>query len=91
MDQMTLTATITGKVQGVAFRAWTQSEARARGLRGWVRNEAGGSVTALLHGPGDAVAGMVAALHDGPPSARVDSVATAPADPPATGGFEITG
>jgi acylphosphatase len=91
MDEMTVTATITGKVQGVFFRAWTQSEARARGLTGWVRNEADGSVTALLHGPGDAVQAMLSALHDGPQAARVDSVTTAPAPPPVTDGFEITG
>jgi acylphosphatase len=91
MTDMTLTASITGRVQGVAFRAWTQAEARARGLTGWVRNEADGSVSALLHGPRDAVAAMVAALHDGPGAARVDSVKTASTAPPEADGFEITG
>jgi acylphosphatase len=41
---------IEGSVQGVGFRAWTQSEASRLGLRGWVRNEPDGSVAAHLEG-----------------------------------------
>ena len=41
---------IAGRVQGVNFRAWTRDEAERLGLDGWVRNEADGSVTALLAG-----------------------------------------
>ena len=91
MDETVIEAVVTGRVQGVSFRAWTQDEARARGLRGWVRNEADGSVRACIAGPQDVVEGMVAALHDGPPAARVDGVATAPAAPPAGRDFAITG
>ena len=42
---------ITGRVQGVYFRGWTRDEAARLGLDGWVRNEADGSVTALIAGP----------------------------------------
>jgi len=41
---------ISGRVQGVSFRYWTQQEARRAGLTGWVRNEADGSVRVLNRG-----------------------------------------
>jgi acylphosphatase len=82
-------ARITGRVQGVWFRAWTKAEAEARGLSGWVRNEPDGSVAALIAGPEDAVGEMVAALHGGPPRARVDAVEVEPADPPGRDGFHV--
>ena len=88
MDEAIL-ARVTGRVQGVWFRAWTREEAEARGLSGWVRNEADGSVTALISGPGEAVRGMVAALSEGPPAARVTRVETEAADPPDGTGFHI--
>ncbi len=69
---------VSGRVQGVSFRAWTKSEAEARGLVGWVRNEADGSVSALIEGPPDAVATMMKALEQGPPLARVENVSAMP-------------
>ena len=86
---LTLAVRITGRVQGVAFRAWTRGEATARGLSGWVRNMPDGSVRALLHGPESSVRGMVGAMRDGPPAARVDGVETAPGDAPGGPGFRI--
>ncbi|MBM3560268.1 MAG: acylphosphatase [Alphaproteobacteria bacterium] len=66
---------VRGKVQGVFFRAWTQRQARAVGLRGWVRNLSDGeTVEALLIGPADAVAAVEAMLAKGPPQARVREV-----------------
>jgi len=92
MSRTALRVRVTGRVQGVAFRAWTQGQARARGLTGWVRNEADGSVSALIAGEADAVAGMVEALHTGPGLARVESVETESADPALVpDGFAITG
>ena len=80
---------ITGRVQGVGFRAWTRDRARELGLRGWVRNEADGAVTGVMAGPEAAVAGMVEALDDGPRFARVDRLEMADwADDPGVG-FEI--
>ena len=77
---------ITGRVQGVGFRAWTRDRARELGLRGWVRNEADGAVTGVMAGPEAAVAGMVEALHAGPRFARVDRVeVTDGADDPREG------
>ena len=80
---------VRGRVQGVGFRAWTQAEARARGLAGWARNEPDGSVAALVFGPADRVADMVAALHHGPMLARVDRVETRPAARPGGSDFDV--
>ena len=66
--------TISGRVQGVGYRAWVESEATVRRLEGWVRNRRDGSVDAVFAGPGDVVTGMIAACRRGPSSARVDAV-----------------
>ncbi len=66
--------TITGRVQGVWYRGWTVEQAQARGLDGWVRNRADGSVEALVAGPAAAVEALVALCHEGPPAARVTAV-----------------
>ena len=71
---------IRGRVQGVGFRFWTVDGAQALGLRGWVKNEPDGSVTALIAGPDDAMARMLDLFQFGPPGARVTSVITEPAD-----------
>lgn len=80
---------VTGRVQGVGFRAWTRAEAEARRLDGWVRNEADGAVAALLSGPEKGVREMVAALRRGPALARVDRVETEAAEPPEAPGFRV--
>jgi acylphosphatase len=78
---------ITGRVQGVGFRAFVTAEARARGLRGWVRNRRDGSVEALAIGEPDAVAALIERCRRGPPAARVNDVATAPASDDGTSSF----
>jgi acylphosphatase len=65
---------ITGRVQGVGYRAWTIQQASAAGLRGWVRNRADGSVEALIIGSEEAVAVMIEACRSGPHFARVADV-----------------
>lgn len=72
--QTAVIARVTGRVQGVSFRAWTQAEANRRGLTGWVRNETDGSVTTLLCGSENRVAEMIELLHEGPNSAWVAGV-----------------
>jgi acylphosphatase len=64
-------AIVSGRVQGVGFRAWTQIEAEALGLRGWVRNRANGDVEAVLAGPQVAVEALCRLLWRGPPAAQV--------------------
>jgi acylphosphatase len=75
--------TVTGRVQGVGYRAFVSDEASARHLEGWVRNVRDGSVEALLAGPADVVADMVAACRRGPSMARVNAVREEDGDPDA--------
>jgi acylphosphatase len=65
-----------GRVQGVWFRDSCQEEARALGVRGFVRNRADGTVEGEFEGPEAAVERMVAWCHTGPARARVDAVHT---------------
>ncbi len=65
---------ITGRVQGVGYRAWAIETARNLGLRGWVRNRRDGSVELLATGPDDAVAALIEAAHHGPIAARVSEI-----------------
>ncbi len=89
-DARTVKVRVTGRVQGVGFRWWTQQEARRPGLTGWVRNEDDGSVRALLRGPEDAVGRMLERLRHGPPGARVEHVEVEEDDNGDTpSGFEI--
>ena len=65
---------VTGRVQGVFFRAWTQQQARELGVHGWVRNASDGSVEAHLEGDEAAVKALIQRLWEGSPSAAVDNV-----------------
>lgn len=78
---------IEGRVQGVGFRYWVVREARALGLRGWVRNRADGSVEAMAAGAPDALDAFVAACRKGPRGARVDVLQTSDVDVPVEDGF----
>ena len=69
-----LTATITGRVQGVSFRYYTCLEARKLSLTGWVRNERDGSVTAVAEGPLTTLQKLETFLHQGSPHAHVTHV-----------------
>lgn len=74
MVQLTRRLTIHGHVQGVGFRWSLNAEARALGLRGWVRNRRDGSVEALICGTPQTVEALTAWAYRGPPSARVERV-----------------
>jgi len=88
-EQKAIHTRIDGVVQGVSFRAWTQLEAKNRGLKGWVRNEEDGAVTAVIAGESEAVDEMLKALHQGPPAAVVRSVEASSTEPPEDDGFDI--
>jgi acylphosphatase len=78
---------ITGRVQGVGYRAWAIATARHLALRGWVRNRSDGAVEALVAGPAEAVAAMLAACRRGPDAARVLAVAVDDANEDGSIGF----
>ena len=84
-------ATITGRVQGVFYRATCRDEAAARGLSGWVRNDPDGSVEAVFEGPEPDVRAMLDWCRRGPTSAAVENVAVAWETPRGERGFRITG
>ena len=76
-----LHAAITGRVQGVGYRAWVFDRAEALGLAGWVRNRRDGSVEAVFKGEEDKVVRMLDDCWRGPRGAVVAGVvATAVAD-----------
>jgi acylphosphatase len=78
---------ITGRVQGVGYRAWMMQAAGRLGLRGWVRNRSDGGVEALVIGEEDAVARIIEACREGPFGARVADVAVSDANDDASVGF----
>jgi acylphosphatase len=69
-----LHSVITGRVQGVGYRAWTEREADRLRLAGWVRNRRDGSVEAVFKGSEDAVVRMLDGCWRGPRGAKVDNV-----------------
>ena len=65
---------ISGRVQGVAYRASACNVAQAQRLSGWVRNRYDGDVETVVEGGEDAVHRFIAWCHAGPPGARVAAV-----------------
>ncbi|ERH13138.1 MAG: acylphosphatase [halophilic archaeon J07HB67] len=80
---------VSGRVQGVYFRATTRDTARDHGVDGWVRNLADGRVEAVFEGPRDAVDTLVAFCDTGSPAAAVDEVRVDYEDPTGVDGFQI--
>lgn len=65
---------VTGRVQGVAFRAGAQREARRLGLAGSAQNEPDGSVAIEVEGEKAALEAFVAWCGVGPAAARVEGI-----------------
>ena len=80
---------IAGRVQGVAFRAYTIEEAAAKEVTGWVRNSPDGRVEAVCEGERTAVEAMIAWCRKGPPAARVSSVEVIWEEPQGELGFVV--
>ena len=76
---------VSGRVQGVWYRAWTKEQAILRGLSGWVRNRTDGTVEAVFSGNEQTVADMIAACRQGPPLALVYDITEEDADEPESG------
>lgn len=80
---------VTGRVQGVSFRAYTQHKARSLKLSGWVRNCSDGSVELIACGSENALSDLEEWLHDGPDFARVVEVIVEGAEPERFDDFQI--
>jgi acylphosphatase len=80
--------TVSGRVQGVSFRAYAEREARRLGVSGWVRNEPDGSVALHAEGPAEAVEALVDWCRGGPSLARVEGVRVRRGEASGSSGFE---
>lgn len=74
MEKKRVHVFISGRVQGVFFRAYTRDTAIREGVQGWVRNVPDGRVEAVFEGDPDRVDRMVAWCHEGSPLGHVDCV-----------------
>lgn len=67
-------ASVTGRVQGVGYRASAAHEGRRLGVHGWVRNRFDGTVEVAAQGEQAALVSFLVYLRHGPPGARVKTV-----------------
>jgi acylphosphatase len=81
---------VSGRVQGVFFRASTRTEAVRLRLNGYAKNLGDGSVEVLACGDATALDELQRWLHKGPPVARVESVTRLAADETAPHGFQTS-
>ena len=65
---------VSGRVQGVFFRATTRDEANKRGVQGWVKNLRDGRVEAIFEGEEERVKEMIDFCHEGSSASRVEDV-----------------
>ncbi len=78
---------ITGRVQGVGYRAWMIEKATELGVSGWVRNRGDGSVEAVIAGDVAAVEELARLCRRGPRMAEVSSIDEDLAEIPEEPGF----
>jgi acylphosphatase len=81
---------VSGKVQGVGYRAATWDTATLLKLKGWVRNLRDGRVEAVFEGPAPSVAEIIRWCHQGPPAAIVQDVTVAYEPPQGLRNFQVT-
>ena len=80
---------VTGRVQGVFYRAWTREQAQALGVTGWVRNCSDGSVEAHAEGDEQAVEQLITRMREGPAGASVSELKTQTVEPEDFHHFEV--
>jgi acylphosphatase len=85
----TLHITISGRVQGVNYRAATRDIATRLALTGWVRNTSDGNVELTAAGPEPALRQLITWCHQGPPYAAVTDVSVQRMPETTFSGFEI--
>jgi len=74
------TITITGRVQGVFFRDFTQKVAESHDLTGWVRNDPEGTVTVFAQGEEEDLDSLTAKLWQGSEQSKVKDIEKTPAE-----------
>jgi acylphosphatase len=89
MPRVRRRAIVTGRVQGVWYRAFVADAARAAEVAGLARNQRDGSVLVELEGDEHAVHRVLEQLRRGPPLARVDNVAVETLDPVGSTRFDV--
>ena len=90
MGERRVRVLVSGRVQGVFYRASLREEASRRGVAGTVRNLPDGRVQAELQGAPADVEAVLAWCGQGPPSARVSDVEVTELDPvPDARGFRV--
>lgn len=80
---------VSGRVQGVCYRASACDKANALALDGWVRNLADGRVELVAQGEAAAIEELSAWLWDGPPAARVSGVTVCDWNESVAAGFVV--
>lgn len=74
MSRAVVNLVVSGKVQGVGYRAWTVKTANVLKLSGWVRNLANGDVEILAVGDASALGELESQCAQGPTFAKVSNV-----------------
>jgi acylphosphatase len=80
---------VSGRVQGVFYRASTRDAARERNVDGWVRNLDDGRVEAVFEGSETDVEALVEWCHTGSPAATVEDVDVTYEGPTGESGFRV--
>jgi acylphosphatase len=80
---------VSGRVQGVSYRASTRDAAREAGVDGWVKNRDDGRVEAVFEGEESAVEEMVEWCQSGSSAAEVEDIEAEYGDPEDESGFEV--
>ncbi len=78
-----------GRVQGVFFRDSVRREAASRGVAGWARNCADGTVEAVFEGDEDALEAMIEFCRAGPGHSQVSRLDVAREEPEGLKGFDV--
>lgn len=89
MEEARARVIVTGRVQGVFFRAETREAAKRAGVNGWVRNMTDGSVEAVFEGLRQDVLKVIEWCRHGPGGARVQAVDVNWEEPRGEAGFRI--
>ena len=90
MDKVCRHVYLSGRVQGVGFRAFTRRNAQKLGVSGWVKNLSDGRVEAVIYGDRDKVEDLISRMETGPSLAEVEDIEVEEQKtPPAEKDFQI--